>query len=122
MKLTHFDARGSAHMVGVGEKPATHRVAVASGRIQMRPSTLKLVRSGTAKKGDVLGVARLAAIQAAKRTAELIPLAHPLPLTGGGVGCETKRRALPILARGECGGPAGVEREAPPAVTVGLLT
>src|SRR5574339_721522 len=81
MALTHFDAGGAAHMVDVGAKDATHRVARAAGRILMRPETLALVRAGTAAKGDVLGVARIAAIQAAKRTADLIPLAHPIPIT-----------------------------------------
>src|SRR5512132_4746390 len=80
-KLTHFDERGAARMVDVAAKPETHRVAVAGGAIRMRPETLAIIRSGTAKKGDVLGVARIAAIQAAKRTSELIPLCHPLPLT-----------------------------------------
>ncbi|MGQ0750391.1 MAG: cyclic pyranopterin monophosphate synthase, partial [Betaproteobacteria bacterium] len=79
--LTHFDARGEAWMVDVAAKDETHRVAVARGRIRMLPATLKQIRSGTAKKGDVLGVARLAAIQATKRTADLIPLCHPLALT-----------------------------------------
>src|SRR3982750_2836926 len=79
--LTHFDEQGQAHMVDVSGKAETHRVAVASGMIRMRPETLRLIASGTAKKGDVIGVARVAAIQAAKRTAELIPLCHPLPIT-----------------------------------------
>src|SRR5262249_35298817 len=80
-RLSHFDGRGAAHMVDVGEKTPTHRVAIASGRIRMKPATLRLAAAGKAKKGDVLGVARLAAIQAAKRTPDLIPLAHPLALT-----------------------------------------
>src|SRR5262245_43951124 len=80
-KLTHFDERGAARMVDVAGKAETHRVAVAGGSIRMLPGTLELVRSGTAKKGDVLGVARVAGIQAAKRTAELVPLCHPVPLT-----------------------------------------
>ena len=79
--LTHFDAAGRAQMVDVGDKAVTHRVAVATGRISMLPATLQLISSGSAKKGDVLGVARIAAIQAAKRTPELIPLAHPLAIT-----------------------------------------
>ncbi|MEO8936279.1 MAG: cyclic pyranopterin monophosphate synthase MoaC, partial [Burkholderiaceae bacterium] len=79
--LTHFDAFGEAHMVDVGDKPSTQRVAIASGRIVMLPATLALVASGTAKKGDVLGVARIAAIQGAKRTSELIPLCHPVAIT-----------------------------------------
>src|SRR3954471_8346074 len=91
-KLTHFDARGAVHMVDVGAKPATHRVAVASGRISMQPATLKLIAAGRAKKGDVLGVARLAAIQAAKRTADLIPLAHPLALSRVAVDFALERR------------------------------
>ncbi|HKX44787.1 MAG TPA: cyclic pyranopterin monophosphate synthase MoaC, partial [Burkholderiaceae bacterium] len=79
--LTHFDAQGQAHMVDVGGKAETHRIARAAGTIRMQPATLALIQSGQAKKGDVLGVARIAAIQAAKRTAELIPLCHPLPIT-----------------------------------------
>src|SRR3954469_6349096 len=92
-KLTHFDARGAVHMVDVGEKDVTHRVAVASGRISMQPTTLKMIAAGRAKKGDVLAVARLAAIQAAKRTAELIPLAHPLALSRVAVDFAPERRA-----------------------------
>jgi len=123
-KLTHFDARGAVHMVDVGAKDATHRVAVASGRIAMRASTLKMIAAGRAKKGDVLAVARLAAIQAAKRTAELIPLAHPLALSRVAVDCELVQRpaAVRIVARVECRGPTGVEMEALTAVAVGLLT
>src|SRR6478736_5794388 len=79
--LTHFDAQGQAHMVDVAGKPATHRVAMARGRIEMLPATLSLIQSGSAKKGDVLGVARIAGIQGAKRTSDLIPLCHPLALT-----------------------------------------
>jgi cyclic pyranopterin phosphate synthase len=123
-KLTHFDARGAVHMVDVGEKDVTHRVAVASGRIAMQPSTLKMIAAGKAKKGDVLAVARLAAIQAAKRTAELIPLAHPLALSRVAVDCELVQRpaAVRVVARVECRGPTGVEMEALTAVAVGLLT
>ena len=80
-KLTHFDAHGQAHMVDVGAKPQTERVAVACGRIEMQKTTLAMIASGNAKKGDVLGIARIAAIQGAKRTSELIPLAHPIGLT-----------------------------------------
>ena len=79
--FTHFDEHGQAHMVDVGAKEETHRVAVASGEIRMQPATLRMVVGGTAKKGDVIGVARIAAIQGAKRTAELVPLCHPLPIT-----------------------------------------
>jgi cyclic pyranopterin monophosphate synthase len=123
-RLSHFDKRGAAHMVDVGDKAATHRVAVASGRIRMRPATLRLAAAGKAKKGDVLGVARLAAIQAAKRTPELIPLAHPLALTRVAVELDLNRRtsSIELRARVECRGPTGVEMEALTAVAVGLLT
>jgi cyclic pyranopterin monophosphate synthase len=122
--LTHFDARGSAHMVDVGEKPATHRVAIASGRIRMQPATYRLVAAGKARKGDVLGVARIAAVQAAKRAAELIPLAHPIGLSRVAVDFELdrKRTSIKIVARVECRGPTGVEMEALTAAAVGLLT
>jgi cyclic pyranopterin phosphate synthase len=122
--LTHFDARGSAHMVDVGEKPATHRVAIASGRIAMRPATFRLIAAGGAKKGDVLGVARIAAVQAAKRAAELIPLAHPIGLTRVGVEFELQKKSssVRIIARVECRGQTGVEMEALTAAAVGLLT
>ena len=123
-KLTHFDTRGAVHMVDVGAKPATHRVAVASGRITMQPGTLKTIAAGRAKKGDVLGVARLAAIQAAKRTADLIPLAHPLAISRVAVDFELERRppAVRIGVRVECRGPTGVEMEALTGAAVGLLT
>jgi cyclic pyranopterin phosphate synthase len=122
--LTHFDAKGSAHMVDVGMKPSTYRVAVASGRIRMRPATLRLIAAGRAKKGDVLGVARIAAVQAAKRAAELIPLAHPLALTRVSVDFALDRRtsSVRIQARVECRGRTGVEMEALTAAAVGLLT
>ena len=109
-------------MVDVGEKPATHRVAVASGRIRMRPATLRLVSAGQAKKGDVLGVARIAAVQAAKRAAELIPLAHPIALTKVSVDFELLKNAVRVTARVECRGQTGVEMEALTAAAVGLLT
>jgi cyclic pyranopterin phosphate synthase len=123
-RLTHFDRKGEAHMVDVGAKDETPRVAVASGRIRMRPATFRLLYTGRARKGDVLGVARLAAIQAAKRTAELIPLAHPIAITRVGVGFEPERRrsAVRILATVECRGRTGVEMEALTAAAVGLLT
>ena len=123
-KLTHFDRRGAAHMVDVGEKAATHRVAVASGRIAMQPATFRLVAAGRAKKGDVLGIARVAAIQAAKRTPELIPLAHPIALTRISVEfvLDRKRSAVNLTARVECRGQTGVEMEALTAAAVGLLT
>ena len=122
-RLTHFDRRGAAHMVDVGEKAATHRVAVASGRIRMRPATLRLVAAGRAKKGDVLGIARVAAIQAAKRTPELIPLAHPIALTRVSVSFQiSKPNYIELSARVECRGQTGVEMEALTAASVGLLT
>ena len=111
-------------MVDVGEKPSTHRIAIASGRITMQSATLRMISQGTAKKGDVLGVARLAAIQAAKRTGELIPLAHPLALTRVAVDFTLERRppAVRIVVRVECRGPTGVEMEALTGAAVGLLT
>lgn len=125
-RLTHFDARGGAHMVDVGAKPATRRVAIAGGRIEMQAATLKRVAAGSARKGDVLGVARIAAIQAAKRTAELIPLAHPIALTRVAVDfalrSAAQRCAIEITARVECRGQTGVEMEALAAAAVGLLT
>jgi cyclic pyranopterin phosphate synthase len=124
--LTHFDAQGQAHMVDVGAKAATHRVAVATGRIQMLPSTLALVQAGTAKKGDVLGIARIAGIQGAKRTSDLIPLCHPLALTRVAVEFEVLSEAnIPTIvckATAETVGPTGVEMEALTAVQVALLT
>jgi len=121
--LTHFDARGSAHMVDVGEKAATRRTAVASGRISMKPATCRLVAGGGAKKGDVLGVARVAAIQAAKRTPELIPLAHPIAISRVAVDFRLKKEtsSIEIQARVECRGQTGVEMEALTAAAVGLL-
>lgn len=122
--LTHFDAQGQAHMVDVAAKPATHRVAIARGRILMQPATLALVESGTAKKGDVLGVARIAGIQAAKKTSELIPLCHPLALTRVAVDFAIARtpEAIECTATVETVGPTGVEMEALTAVQVALLT
>jgi cyclic pyranopterin phosphate synthase len=126
--LTHFDAHGQAHMVDVGDKPNTRRIAIAEGRIEMQPATLALVASGTAKKGDVLGVARLAGIQGAKRTSELIPLCHPLSLTHVSVDLEVldvqpgQEAAVRCQARTETTGPTGVEMEALTAVQVALLT
>ena len=123
-KLTHFDARGQAHMVDVGAKDETHRVAVASGRIVMQRATLAMITAGRAKKGDVLAVARIAAIQGAKRTAELIPLAHPLGLTRIGVEftVDRKRPSVECRVTAETHGRTGVEMEALTAVATGLLT
>ncbi|MBF9036571.1 cyclic pyranopterin monophosphate synthase MoaC [Rhodobacterales bacterium HKCCE2091] len=122
--LTHFDAEGRAHMVDVSDKPATARVAVAEGHVHMATSTLEHVVAGTAKKGDVLGVARLAGIMAAKKTADLIPLCHPLPLSKVAVELEPDP-ALPgvrIVATVKTTGPTGVEMEALTAVSAAALT
>ena len=122
--LTHFDPQGQAHMVDVSAKAETRRIARATGTIRMLPATLALIASGTAKKGDVIGVARIAAIQAAKRTAELIPLCHPLPITRVAVEFEFDAPASSVrcTAQVETVGRTGVEMEALTAVQVGLLT
>ena len=122
--LTHFDAQGQAHMVDVSAKAETHRVARAAGTIRMLPATLALITSGEAKKGDVLGIARVAAIQASKRTAELVPLCHPLPITRVAVSFEVDPAAAQVrcVAQVETFGRTGVEMEALTAVQVGLLT
>jgi cyclic pyranopterin phosphate synthase len=122
--LTHFDARGQAHMVDVGAKAETHRVARATGTIRMQPATLAAIAAGGAKKGDVIGIARVAAIQAAKRTADLIPLCHPLPLTHVGVefALDPAASAVHCTVQAETRGRTGVEMEALTAVQVGLLT
>ena len=123
-KLTHFDERGAAHMVDVAAKAETHRVAVAGGSIRMLPGTFALVKSGTAKKGDVLGIARVAAIQAAKRTSDLIPLCHPVPLTSVSIDFSLDEAASRVDCRAtvECMARTGVEMEALTAVQVALLT
>jgi cyclic pyranopterin phosphate synthase len=123
-KLTHFDERGAARMVDVAGKPETRRLAVAAGTIRMLPQTLALVMSGTSKKGDVLGVARIAAIQAAKRTSELIPLCHPVALTSVSVDFAVDEKGSRIECRAtiECTAKTGVEMEALTAVQIGLLT
>lgn len=126
--LTHFDAQGQAHMVDVATKPATHRSATATGRIEMLPATLALVASGTAKKGDVLGIARIAGIQGAKQTSTLIPLCHPIALTRVAMAFEVmaavedQRAYVACTATAETVGPTGVEMEALTAVQVALLT
>lgn len=122
--LTHFDAQGQAHMVDVGAKPATHRIAVAEGRITMQPETLAIIQSGTAKKGDVLGIARIAGIMAAKKTSDLIPLCHPLALTRVAVEFDllSDVSSVRCVATVETVGPTGVEMEALTAVQVALLT
>jgi cyclic pyranopterin phosphate synthase len=123
-KLTHFDERGAAKMVDVGAKAETHRIATAAGNIRMKPSTLALVLSGTAKKGDVLGVARIAAIQAAKKTSELIPLCHPVPISSIGIEFTPDEGQSQVECRAtvECTARTGVEMEALAAVNVALLT
>ena len=127
-ELTHFDAQGQAHMVDVASKTPTHRIAVACGQIEMLPQTLALVQSGTARKGDVLGIARIAGIQGAKRTSDLIPLCHPLALTRVALefsGQEAMAGAsahIACRATVETVGPTGVEMEALTAVQVALLT
>ncbi len=122
--LTHFDDQGQAHMVDVAAKGETHRVARATGTIRMQPATFALVASGQAKKGDVIGIARVAAIQGAKRTSELVPLCHPLPITRVAVDFEldAERHAVRCTAQVETVGRTGVEMEALTAVQVGLLT
>lgn len=122
--LNHFDDKGQAHMVDVGDKPETVRVAVAAGSIRMQPATLDLIRSGSAKKGDVLGVARIAAIQGAKRTPDLIPLAHPIVITSVAVEfhVDVDESAIECRASVETVGRTGVEMEALMAVSAGLLT
>jgi cyclic pyranopterin phosphate synthase len=121
-QFTHFDAAGQAQMVDVGGKDVSRRVARAAGRILMRPETLALIRDGKASKGDVLGVARIAAIQAAKRTADLIPLAHPLPLTHVAVEFRLDADAVVIEVTAETLDRTGVEMEALTAASIGLLT
>ncbi len=126
--LTHFDAQGQAHMVDVAAKASTHRIAVAGGYIEMLPATLAIIEAGTAKKGDVLGIARIAGIMAAKKTSELIPLCHPLALTRIAIDFEVNMADTPDTASINCTatvetvGPTGVEMEALTAVQVALLT
>ncbi len=132
-ELTHFDAQGQAHMVDVAGKPGTHRIAVACGHIEMQAATLQIIESGSAKKGDVLGIARIAGIMAAKKTSDLIPLCHPLALTRVAIefvaapACQTDDVAtisskITCTATVETVGPTGVEMEALTAVQVALLT
>lgn len=123
-KLTHFDASGQAHMVNVGDKPNTHRVAIATGKITMLPETFGMIEEGTHKKGDVLGIARIAGIQASKKTSDLIPLCHPLALTHVSLDFALNKDASSITCqvRAETTGPTGVEMEALTAVQVALLT
>jgi cyclic pyranopterin monophosphate synthase len=123
-KLTHFDASGQAHMVNVGDKPSTQRVAIATGSITMLPETFKMVEAGNHKKGDVLGIARIAGIQAAKKTSDLIPLCHPLALTHVSLefALDQHSSSIRCQVKAETTGPTGVEMEALTAVQVALLT
>lgn len=122
--LTHFNQRGEAHMVDVGDKDVTHRVAVAGGEIRMLPETLAMIAEGTHKKGDVLGIARIAGIMGAKRTSDLIPLCHPIGLTHVDIAfqIDTKENRVSCAARTETRSQTGVEMEALTAVQVALLT
>jgi cyclic pyranopterin phosphate synthase len=123
-KLTHFNSEGQAHMVDVAVKAATHRVAIAQGRIVMKRETLDIILAGSAKKGDVLGIARIAGIMAAKKTSELIPLCHPLALTHVTVDLISDAASNSVIctANVQTVGPTGVEMEALTAVQVALLT
>lgn len=121
-KPTHLDETGAAHMIDVGAKPATQRRAVAGGRITMSAAALEAIRSGNAPKGDVLSAARIAGIMAAKRTADLIPLCHPLALTHVGVDFEWEADGIAVRATAATAGPTGVEMEALTAASVALLT
>ena len=123
-ELTHFDAHGQAHMVDVGGKDSTHRVAVASGSIKMDASTLALIAQGGHKKGDVLGIARVAGIMASKKTSDLVPLCHPLPLTHVSIEFEIDdaNNKVDASCRAETLGQTGVEMEALCALQVALLT
>lgn len=121
-QLTHFDTSGKAHMVDVGGKSETHRIAIACGTIRMKPETLAVVENHTADKGDVLGIARVAAIMGAKRTSDLIPLCHPVALTRVTVDFTIAENSILCQARTETVGKTGVEMEALTAVQTGLLT
>ncbi len=123
-KLTHFDDSGQAHMVNVGDKPNTHRIAIAIGKITMLPETFRMIEAGSHKKGDVLGIARIAGIQASKRTSDLIPLCHPLALTHVSIEFSLNKAESSITcqARAETTGPTGVEMEALTAIQITLLT
>ena len=123
-KFTHFDDKGAPHMVDVGDKPATTRVAVAKGCVMMQPATLAMIEDGTAKKGDVMSIAQLAGIMGAKQTASLIPLCHPLGLDHVAVELTINhdRNAVDITANCRLSGQTGVEMEALTAVSVTALT
>lgn len=122
--LTHFDQSGQAHMVDIGEKAITHRIAIAQGKISMAMQTLNTIKDGDAKKGDVLGIARIAAIQAAKKTADLIPLCHPISLSKVSVAFDIDdvNNQVTCTVTTKCDGKTGVEMEALTAASAGLLT
>lgn len=124
MKLTHFDDKGKARMVDVTKKAVTPRIAIATGSVVMKPATLRIVREGKAEKGDVLGVARVAGIMAAKNTSNLIPMCHPLAITSVAIDfrLNTKKSAVEITATVKVAGQTGVEMEAITAVTIAALT
>jgi cyclic pyranopterin phosphate synthase len=121
-ELTHLDASGAARMVDITDKPVTHRTAIASARVVMKPDTLAAIKAGNVKKGDVLGTARVAGIMAAKRTHELIPMCHPLLLTKVAVDFEFIETGIAIRATVTCQGQTGVEMEALTAASVAALT
>ncbi|MGR8933757.1 MAG: cyclic pyranopterin monophosphate synthase MoaC [Gammaproteobacteria bacterium] len=123
-QLTHFNQAGAAHMVDVGAKTVTQRIAVAEGYIEMRPETLQLITAGGHKKGDVFGIARIAGIMASKRTAELIPLCHPLPLTHVNIElhADAEKQRVYCRATVKTAGQTGVEMEALNATQIALLT
>ena len=120
--FTHFDRTGQAHMVDVGEKPVTRRQAIAEGRIWMQPTTAERIQAGDHRKGDVLGIARIAGIMAAKRTGDLVPLCHPIALTRVAIEFQVETDAIHVQATCEVNGQTGVEMEALTAVSVALLT
>ncbi len=123
-QLTHFDSQGQAHMVDVGDKAHTRRIAIAAGKIGMLANTLSLIQSGNTKKGDVLGIARIAAIQGSKKTADLIPLCHPISLSMVAVAFDVdeENNSISCTVTTETTGQTGVEMEALSAVSIGLLT
>ena len=121
-QLTHFDSSGKAHMVDVGEKKETHRIAIATGSIHVKPETMAVVLDGNAEKGDVLGIARIAAIMGAKRTSELVPLCHPIGLTRVTVDFTTENTRIICHAQAETFGKTGVEMEALTGCHIALLT
>jgi cyclic pyranopterin phosphate synthase len=121
-KLSHINAKGEAHMVDVSEKPVTSRTAVAKARVTMKPSTVKLIQSGSAKKGDVIATARIAGIQAAKKTSDLIPLCHPLAISKVTVDFKISARHIDVEAMVKVEGKTGVEMEALTACSVACLT